>query len=58
MTRQKKEKAAILEAVRKHLSEMKKSFFQKRQMLPFLVVMLFVSVMKSMTTVMKENSDG
>ena len=54
----KKEKASILEAVRKHLSEMKKSFFQKRQMLPFLAAMSFMLAMKSTTTVMKENSDG
>ena len=40
------------EAIQKQL------FFRKRQMLPYLVVMLFVSVMKSMTTVMKVNSDG
>ena len=58
MRRQREEKASILEAVRKHLSEMKRSFFQKRQMLPFLAAMSFMLAMKSTTTVMKENSDG
>ena len=49
------------EAIQKQLESIypdERLFFRKRQMLPFLVVMLFVSVMKSMTTVMKVNSDG
>ena len=50
--------AKVIYADDKAKEEKEAMFFRKRQMLPFLVVMLFVSVMKSMTTVMKVNSDG
>lgn len=53
----KKEKASILKQL-ESIYPKEKSFFQKRQMLPFLAAMSFMLAMKSTTTVMKENSDG